>query len=45
MRGKLRAEMATMLKSENRSVRAELLQFAKENNVDLGQESATAPVP
>ncbi len=43
--GKLRAEMATMLKSENRSVRAELLQFAKENNVDLGQESATAPVP
>ncbi len=35
---KLRAEMTTMLKSENRSLRAELQRFAAENNVDLGQD-------
>ena len=35
---KLRAEMTTMLKSENRSFRAELQRFAAENNVDLGQD-------
>jgi hypothetical protein len=37
--------MKTMLKSENRSVRAELQRFAAENNVDLGQEPTTATVP
>ena len=42
---KLRAEMKDMLKSENRSVRAELQRFAAENNVDLGQDLATAAVP
>ncbi len=42
---KLRAGMKTMLKSENRSVRAELLRFAAENNVDLGQDLAMAAVP
>jgi phosphotransferase system, enzyme I, PtsP len=36
--GDLRAAMPAMLASENRSVRAELLRFAVENNVDLGQE-------
>ncbi len=33
--GKLRREMAAMLASENRSVRAELQRFAADNNVEL----------
>ena len=39
--GRLRAEMKEMLKSENRSVRAELQRFATDNSVDLGQDVAT----
>ncbi len=36
---KLRRQMTDMLHSENRSVRAELLKFAVDNTVDLGQET------